>query len=741
MYTLKIITLNKFLFAFIITFTSYIAFGQNKETFLQTVYSEVRVQAVNDIAYQKDWNHECISQERLLPFIQDLFDAIESGLIELHEAQPAPFNKPSDMIGDLISDTLKFHPALYESEEYEDVDMEGNPLYDEFGYPLIMIQYYRRDITRVVALGFIEDWYLSETDSSIIKKVRWIAPVIIQKDNNGDIKGTRNLGFIKIKSNEKSHLLTDHISSDFHLVHDVTSEWWNNNLEYSTRFNLLSPLFKKAQDGKQLYFIDKRNFEEINKDIGLFNTLKEPMLDENGDQYYNGDGEYLTIDVKIPLVFNTVSRLRFHERWYVDLRKGMFSKEVQGIELGGKNEDNSDPEESKTWDVWNFYLPLEEPKKTFADPDFKKAKVNYTLSFNDTLEKYSRSAIVHGTDRTRLKAILAQQLEFVTTGKLLAKTDSWKHPKGRPLTKEEKQQFTKRKTVVYNKEDRAKDETTYSVLSNDEIFGLNFTENWHYNQDKQTFKKVAITTSPVTKSYDHYECYHKTLIKHELIGKDITYVVNVNAGKYGSDALKDIINSGQYHDQLVHESIGFCSNNLYPELKYSFVNMILKQIQEGKLKAYESYDSKKKLKWEQIEANFALKELKQVPRLNGYRMWELVDTTFNSSYLSSLEFVEDWYLDTLSGAIIKEVKGITFLASTDSIEYETQSIDSLVNSRPCTNEDCYHGTWHDDSGNDHDCSVCNGVGMLCDKIIPKSFQRPVPRSSSKQLFYIRLEKE
>lgn len=128
------------------------------------------------------------SRKRIL---NPMINSVISGEIPIYSFSEKGL--PAEINNDSIKSDL-----FFESEFVETIDEDGDIVYDsKTDNPLLVevkIFYTSKD---VVGFRFIEDWFLDEKSSSFVKDVRFYAPLVYERDENGNISGIKPLFWIK----------------------------------------------------------------------------------------------------------------------------------------------------------------------------------------------------------------------------------------------------------------------------------------------------------------------------------------------------------------------------------------------------------------------------------------------------------------------------------------------------------------------------------------------------------------
>lgn len=172
-----------------------------------------------------------------------------------------------------------------------------------------------------------------------------------------------------------------------------------------------------------------------------------------------------------------------------------------------------------------------------------------------------------------------------------------------------------------------------------------FNEEWFYNNQKNIFNKKIISYSPV-KYYHKFDTLKYTRKKVLTIKND-----NFNE-KNSKQIAKNIIYEVDFNNDTSTTVInGLDINN--------FVNVLVENALNKKTKCYDSFSAK------QMNVNEIKKELGQTidtiltedPE-TGEIITKISKNDFDKSEIKGITFIENWYLDTISFNIQKQVVGI-----------------------------------------------------------------------------------
>jgi len=183
-----------------------------------------------------------------------------------------------------------------------------------------------------------------------------------------------------------------------------------------------------------------------------------------------------------------------------------------------------------------------------------------------------------------------------------------------------------------------------------ELKKLLFTENWWFNSKTFTLKKQVKTWCPVKVYYKEDDTAHSDLLKKMLFcvkQKDTPKPANCELIK------ENVTTEFSLYNETVPEWLA----DLNPK---RFMNIVLDNIFNKNVVAYDFFDQKKKLSIEEVKANMG--ETTKIYSVENQKTEKFDTLRINSKMdldeVKSLIFVEDWYIDWNTLAIYKTVKSI-----------------------------------------------------------------------------------
>lgn len=175
------------------------------------------------------------------------------------------------------------------------------------------------------------------------------------------------------------------------------------------------------------------------------------------------------------------------------------------------------------------------------------------------------------------------------------------------------------------------------------INALYFIESWEFNQNSFTFKKNVESWSPVfefIKDNDGEKYIAKKLLydvkgvsqnEEQLIAQNMTYEVSFNSEAKTSEFL---------------------------DVK-KMARLISEPVSEGKMKAYDfMLDTEMPLNEVKEQLGYAIDSLEEEDPVTGTWVWKYIERPLDFNSIEGFIFVEDWYIDTQSLSIRKQVKSI-----------------------------------------------------------------------------------
>lgn len=218
--------------------------------------------------------------------------------------------------------------------------------------------------------------------------------------------------------------------------------------------------------------------------------------------------------------------------------------------------------------------------------------------------------------------------------------------------------------IYYEPETKIKmtdEDVKLNMRETSKISALYFVESWSFDKASYTLKKHIESWSPVLEFYKTtsdgridssrkakkllYDVRENTSSKEQLIAQNITYEVSLSSEQKTSDFL-DL-------NKLIH--------------------LIVEPVIRGDKKAYDFFDQTEMTPMDvKYVFGYSVDSLEEEDPVTGE--WKTVKTEVQEEDLSDIEafiFVEDWYIDTKTFAIRKQVKAIAPVIVQIKIDEET----------------------------------------------------------------------
>ena len=223
--------------------------------------------------------------------------------------------------------------------------------------------------------------------------------------------------------------------------------------------------------------------------------------------------------------------------------------------------------------------------------------------------------------------------------------------------------------------DMTDDDIRFNIPEESEISALYFVESWSFNKASYTLEKYVESWSPVLEFYKKtseglvdssrkakkllYDVRENTSSEEQLIAENITYEVSLSSEHRTSDYL-DL-------NKLVH--------------------LIVEPVINGEKKAFDFFERTEMTPMDvRYVFGYSVDSLEEEDPVTGE--WKTVEKEVHEEDLSEVEafiFVEDWYIDTKTFAIRKQVKAVApvivriKLDETTGESYLSKKIAFLVN--------------------------------------------------------------
>lgn len=183
-----------------------------------------------------------------------------------------------------------------------------------------------------------------------------------------------------------------------------------------------------------------------------------------------------------------------------------------------------------------------------------------------------------------------------------------------------------------------------------ELKKILFTEDWYFNSQTFSLSKRVKTWCPVKVYFKEEDSTHEDTLKKMLF-----LVKQTSASKpQNCTLLKENVTT---EFSLYNKNVPEWLSDLNPK---RFMNILLENVLNKKIVAYDFFDKKKKLSVEEIKANMGeCVKLYSVenPKTESYDTLR-INSKMDLDEVKSIIFVEDWYIDWQTLAIYKTVKSV-----------------------------------------------------------------------------------
>jgi hypothetical protein len=657
----------------------------------------------NDIELvEQDWRFECLEPSVHFKLVNALMKKAVKGEIKSYSADEvnvAAF--PNIYQKELTKEEAE--KCFYEEYYYEYFDD-----YDEIIEGKDRIDILPMDI---VSVSFYEEWTFNQEAGSLLKKVHGLTLNKVVRNENGEIRGMKELIYIPLNQGGKmkaEHKLTDQLAYAMCINNPNAElqkeEWWNNNLEGSVRFKLLSGLLADVDAGKREVFTrDYPYYKELDADLIKANSVAlGPWIEEIDDygepMWDEMTGDLLMIRDTSEITFASFDSLTFIEDWYFDAENLTFDKHVHGFI----------PQNAE---ATMYLIPLNGDVNTYSK--FKDVQVDKILSevnFGTYGEEGTKERLTQ--DRNYNKQHVAEadtNALWKNLGSLFSKVKSGdittfaaNGPSGVDADLNTEYPYKDIPKELFNLVELVPEydehgEPMYDLETGEEVLieiitpieaidvrGLYFNEQWNYDAAKNQFTKTIAGYSPQIERFDesgNFRGYQPmfymeptgatpslTDAKH-LIGKNIQYNVPIRTASEGGSwkSGQDIFQSMDYGN--------WWYENMEPSKRKTLLQELLIRAGKGEIEVFENFGAAKKMKKADV-----LKKMKEVvyelvtdddatdsphydPETGGPAV--LVETASSNNYhytdMHYIRFHENWYMNPETFQMHKQVVGITLM--------------------------------------------------------------------------------
>ncbi|HLG03103.1 MAG TPA: hypothetical protein VI731_05870 [Bacteroidia bacterium] len=589
-----------------------------------------------DRGYERyaDWWHENIEAHEKDAFLNALLDAIRSGELPVYKAM-RPFNEllPEKEIKYILNPVDSFYDRDAPDQRRIDKHDVGPD-----------------DLDGVV---FHEEWFY-DSESLVLQKM--VRGIIIRIRSRHYWSEDAQI-YVKFST------LSPEVSASSRLFQV-------RNITYDVRTYAMEPYFDSAW-GEKMH----ANYE------ALFKRQTETAANGKHQLYDSVFPHSKPIDPaelqKRKPMFAEAYNARHWESWTLDLSNKTFKKELKGILFN-----TIDPA-----DYWGQYpkriafLPLNNfvPASPYPSGPYKIEKVSTLLSWR------SESAAPQGKlegDTSRLATIAATLTDLGKNYKTSVYSDSREYDPwtGKHILMAKDSLDYQFSHLDYELQQRRFLQEIFDAQLDTFVFdyktlcGFDFFESWNVDPAKAVFQKSVVAVAPSFVRPIDWDPYvnagvlfnietrtaDPTLIEKPgfLIARHIHSVQPLQSASWGYNS----VNSWISYAVLLRET-----RKLDASQHYQLINPFLELIYDGKLAAYDPYDTTRIISPPEVRS-----------KINSLKWTDFPvgDIATDYAVVDHLIFDEDWYFDPVNLQFYKKVNTITFV--NEKVVFDENEMKSIV---------------------------------------------------------------